>query len=294
AGHGGFVGYHFVVLLLGCFPASILALRSFFYSAQPTTSARNFRTWMKILFWVVIILFSLVQSKIVHYSSLAYFPITYLATLRIYQVITTEAKVLRYEKILLFTLGTLYGIIVTLLPIVGQHIHWLVPLLQKDPFALANLEAEVSWHIYQGIGGWLLLISTAIGCYFLQKARYLEGFRTIMIGSAWFVIVTLYSVINNIEGYSQRAAIDFYKKMPADALVIPYGYKSYAHLFYTDKTPTQAALTTDKNALLEQASQRTQPVYVVTKITRTQEFERHYPHFRQIEARNGFVFYIKE
>ena len=29
AGHGGFPGYHFVVLLLGCFPASIFALRAF-------------------------------------------------------------------------------------------------------------------------------------------------------------------------------------------------------------------------------------------------------------------------
>src|SRR5690606_18618979 len=30
AGHGGFVGYHFVVLLLGCFPASVFALQELF------------------------------------------------------------------------------------------------------------------------------------------------------------------------------------------------------------------------------------------------------------------------
>jgi 4-amino-4-deoxy-L-arabinose transferase-like glycosyltransferase len=30
AGHGGFPGYHVVVLLLGCFPASVFALRALF------------------------------------------------------------------------------------------------------------------------------------------------------------------------------------------------------------------------------------------------------------------------
>ncbi|MEO1627533.1 MAG: glycosyltransferase family 39 protein, partial [Bacteroidota bacterium] len=78
AGHKGFFGYHFVVLLIGCFPASVFALRSMY--AMPEASHRfqqNFRQWMLILFWVVLLLFSVVQSKIVHYSSLCYFPLTY-------------------------------------------------------------------------------------------------------------------------------------------------------------------------------------------------------------------------
>ena len=47
---------------------------------------REFRRWMLILFWVVLILFSVVQSKIVHYSSLCYFPLTYLAALTLMQL----------------------------------------------------------------------------------------------------------------------------------------------------------------------------------------------------------------
>ena len=34
---------------------------------------------MRILFWVVLVLFTIVTTKIVHYSSLAYFPLSYLA-----------------------------------------------------------------------------------------------------------------------------------------------------------------------------------------------------------------------
>ena len=38
---------------------------------------------MRILFWVVLILFTIVSTKIVHYSSLAYFPLSYLASVEI-------------------------------------------------------------------------------------------------------------------------------------------------------------------------------------------------------------------
>ena len=34
---------------------------------------------MMVSFWVVLILFSIVRTKIIHYSSFCYFPLTYLA-----------------------------------------------------------------------------------------------------------------------------------------------------------------------------------------------------------------------
>ena len=48
---------------------------------------QDFRIWMIILFWVVVVLFSIVQSKIVHYSSLAYFPLNFLSALVISNIL---------------------------------------------------------------------------------------------------------------------------------------------------------------------------------------------------------------
>ncbi|MDW8157979.1 MAG: glycosyltransferase family 39 protein, partial [Bacteroidia bacterium] len=79
AGHGGFWGYHFVVILVGCFPSSVWALRELLASTSGSRVDRNFQQWMVILLGVVLVLFSIVQSKIIHYSSLAYFPVTFLA-----------------------------------------------------------------------------------------------------------------------------------------------------------------------------------------------------------------------
>ena len=77
----GYPAYHFVVLLLGCFPASLFALRNLVSRSEEKGVQRDMRLWMIILLCVVLVLFSLVRSKIVHYSSLAYFPLTYLAAL---------------------------------------------------------------------------------------------------------------------------------------------------------------------------------------------------------------------
>src|SRR5690606_20755485 len=87
AGHGGFFGYHFAVLLVGCFPASVFALRELVRPTRTGDAGQDdHRRWMVILFWVVLVLFSLVKTKIVHYSSLCYFPLTSLAALRLERV----------------------------------------------------------------------------------------------------------------------------------------------------------------------------------------------------------------
>ncbi len=58
AGHGGPFIYHFIVLLIGCFPASIFLLKSFKKNQKDSNEIQLFNKWMKILFWVVLILFS--------------------------------------------------------------------------------------------------------------------------------------------------------------------------------------------------------------------------------------------
>ncbi|MCD4709222.1 MAG: glycosyltransferase family 39 protein [Bacteroidales bacterium] len=77
--HDGFFGYHLVVLLVGVFPASVIAMKSITKKAEDTELQRLFRQWMYILLLVVLIVFSIVNTKLLHYSSLAYFPLTFLA-----------------------------------------------------------------------------------------------------------------------------------------------------------------------------------------------------------------------
>src|SRR5690606_33444489 len=79
AGHEQPFYYHTLVLLVGCFPASFLALAAIKRNEFYTYRENLFRTVTGVLFLVVLILFSIVKTKIVHYSSLCWLPLTFLS-----------------------------------------------------------------------------------------------------------------------------------------------------------------------------------------------------------------------
>ncbi len=289
AGHKGFFGYHIVVLLIGCFPASIFLIRSFLklpdYKFQ---YQKDFARWMKMLFWVVLILFSIVQSKIVHYSSLCYFPLTYLATLVVYLNLNEKITFDRWMKLGLLSIGSLFVIATVILPFIGMNSEMLLPLF-KDPFAQGNLEAGVNWTGWEVIPGIVLCWVLYSSIFFMRKAKRI---LSLFIGTAIFINLSLFFIVGNIEHYSQRAAIEFFKsKIEEDCYVKPQGYKTYAHLWYGKRKNNLPRESRDLNWLM--SDQADKPVYVVTKVHKLKQLEK-YPQLKEIERKNGFVFLKKE
>ncbi|MFN3940330.1 MAG: ArnT family glycosyltransferase, partial [Chitinophagales bacterium] len=93
AGHSGFPGYHFVVVFFGCFPASLFLFKGLFRQPHMYAYQKDFKKWMLIMLWTVLLLFSLVNTKIIHYSSMTYFPLTYIAALVLYQLHTKQSVI---------------------------------------------------------------------------------------------------------------------------------------------------------------------------------------------------------
>jgi 4-amino-4-deoxy-L-arabinose transferase-like glycosyltransferase len=120
AGHAGFFMYHFVILLIGVFPASLIALLSFRDHFDGPGLRKDFFLWMMILFWTVIILFSIVNTKIIHYSSLCYFPLTFLAALTIRKYENSEIRIPYWLKFLIGVFATLYGLVVAFIPMLDR------------------------------------------------------------------------------------------------------------------------------------------------------------------------------
>jgi 4-amino-4-deoxy-L-arabinose transferase-like glycosyltransferase len=122
AGHGGFLFYHFVVLFIGVFPASIYA---FLYFKRFPKDERlvffEFKTWMVILLWTVLILFTIVKTKIIHYSSLAYFPLTFIAAFYIYKLLEQKESLPKWIKTMLLSLGFVWSLIVVALQFVAMN-----------------------------------------------------------------------------------------------------------------------------------------------------------------------------
>lgn len=292
AGHGGFPGYHFVVLLVGCFPASIFALRAFFRLPDETHEhRRDFRRWMKYLFWVVLILFSIVKSKIVHYSSMCYFPLTFLAALVLDKILRGEITFARWMKILLAVVGGLFVLATVALPFLGMNADLLKPLF-KDPFAQANLDADVQWSGLEILPGVFLLSVLVLALRWFGKGQGEKAGRILFGGTAVFVLLTLIFFIKRIEGYSQRAAIEFFEsKAGEDVYFTTHGYKSYAQYFYARTMPQSNPNASDRNWLIEGPVDK--DVYIVTK-----NYHAGYllskPDMEQIGAKNGFVFFKRK
>lgn len=288
AGHGGFIGYHFVVLLLGCFPASVFALQELL---KPTRNGdahgNDHRRWMVILFWVVLILFSLVKTKIVHYSSLCYFPLTYLAAIQLERVWRSRES-FGWSRFLLGGLGSVIALLFIVVPFLGMNIEQLEPLFAQDPFAQANLEADVRWTGLEALAGALLMAALLSGHVLHGKGRFRAAVLVVFGGGALFITTALFFFINRIEGYSQRAAVEFFESKAGERCwLLTKNYKSYVPEFYgriTEAHPPQEVMT---HGPIDR------PVYLSCKITSVAEVEA-LGTFTELYRKNGFVFWVRE
>jgi len=292
AGHAGFPGYHFAVLLVGCFPASIFAIRAFFrLPGEDKPFEKDFRLWMKFLFWVVLILFTIVQSKIVHYSSMCYFPLTYLAALSVEKLLDGEIRLNGWMQFGLWSVGGLFILATLAMPFIGMNAEVLKPLFD-DPFAQGNLESQVRWTGLEAIPGLFLL---GLLIYFMaafRRGQRERSFFALYGGTAVFVMLTLIFFVKRIEGYSQRAAVDFFaERAGEDCYLAAHGYKTYAHLFYGQpQGPGQACFkdTACMDKLFYEPLDK--PAYIVTKVHKAGPLEE-METLEEIGRKNGFVFF---
>jgi len=290
AGHGGFFGYHFVVLLIGVFPASIFAIRSMGANNEENERQRDFKQWMVILFWVVLILFSIVSTKIIHYSSLCYFPLTFFATLTVNKMLEGSMKLSIWMKVVLSFLTFIWGIIFVALPFVEKYKQVIFDSdLIHDEFAVGNLNAQVNWPIIISFIGVFYILTMIYFLWFNEKIRV--SLLGIFASSLIFIELVIILVVPRIEKYTQNAAIEFYKdRIGEDCYVNTYDFKSYAQYFYTKMPDHPNEKVKDGAWLLSGNADKT--VYIVCKNFDQEEFEEKYPHFEHMETKNGFAFYV--
>ncbi|HET6225541.1 MAG TPA: glycosyltransferase family 39 protein [Bacteroidia bacterium] len=291
AGHGGPFLYHWIVLLVGCFPMSVFALNAFKRNVHDTPYQRYFKVWMIILLLVVLILFSIVKTKIVHYSSLCYFPLSFLAAYAVYRLMTGEMKWKNSNSILLLLLSALLGIAMAALPFVDRCKQRIIDSgIIKDAFAVENLKAHVYWTGYEWIIGAILIIGTIALLVLVSLKKLKTGLVVLFVSSLIAVNTATFVIAPRIEQYSQNAAIEFYTYLQGKyCYVETIGFKSYAHLFYSHKLPQANPNSTNHDWLLTGAIDK--PAYFVSKSTSVDEIKHKYPDLMELYRKNGFVFW---
>lgn len=293
AGHGGFPLYHVVVLVLGVFPVSIFALKGFRRSYYDDNRQKRFKRWMIILFLVVLVVFSLVRTKIVHYSSLCYFPLTFLGAYVIYKIIHERIRNYRWLNIIYSVLGIMTGIAFFFLPILANRIDSIINLgFFSDPFSQANIRSEVYWSGFEGIIG-LLLIAGVVFSLVLMKHNTKYAYITMLLNITLFINLALFFTAGKIEGYSQNALIEFCKeRAEEDCYVLPLGMKSYAYLYYADKPVPLHDNTSDQDWLC--SGDIDKPAYFILRSKNLEEYRDFYPELELLYEKSGFAFCRRE
>lgn len=197
AGHSGGWYYHIVVLLIGCFPASIFAIKKLFSFKELS----GFGRFMMIAFWVNLIVFSVVKTKIIHYSSFCYFPLSFLATEYILQSGTSGEKPSRLIKVLLkFTLTVLVSalLIIPFLFFLKESV-WPELFGLLTPEISKKFSQQVGWSLFDLLPGLLLAALGEYGVISYSKGDKLRGVFSIGLGIMITVLITAFTILPKIE-----------------------------------------------------------------------------------------------
>ena len=120
----------------------------------------------------------------------------------------------------------------------------------------------------------------------------MRGCISLFLATAVFLNLILILFINKIEGYSQNAAIEFYKsKTQEDCYIQTFDFKSYAHLFYAEKQIPTNPKHSDSDWLMRGNVDK--PTYWVAKYGSKNELDT-VSTLDYLYDKNGFVFYKRK
>lgn len=229
ASHGQPFYYHPVVLLLGCFPLFILSFSPLF--TKNAHSDMTLMRWMKVLFWVVLILFSLVTTKIVHYSSMCYLPLAMLTA----QWVVSGNNLKMYQKIVLTIVGFIWSMLWLALAYIGNSLSFKRDVIDMidDVFVKAQLSSDVIWHPAH----YLLAVFSFVLLLFLVVRYSKVNLMSFLLFNTMFISFALMQIVPRIESYIQKDWVDHlstYQKK--EMFHFTSGFKSYAHYFYTHQS----------------------------------------------------------
>jgi hypothetical protein len=293
AGHGEPWYYHLVVVLIGCFPASLMALGGMRPSQSESPQRTLFHWWMLVLLFVVLIVFSAVRTKIVHYSSLAYYPVTFFAAVFLHRAWKEHTRPHLLPTLAAVAMGLLWGTAMTAFPLLMKHKDLWIDRV-KDAFARANIAAPVQWGMVDTVPGLILLGTAIVAAILVIRRRRLPAMLTLFGGTMLAMWLFLPIVVPKLHEHVQGSMLKFFRTQgPRDVYVRAIGFRSYAQYFYgaqrIDQSPRHMGIAPEDFEKWLLTGPIDKPAYFVCKINDA-------PTYRRILGagygeENGYVFF---
>jgi hypothetical protein len=150
----------------------------------------------------------------------------------------------------------------------------------------------ISWKKYLYFFGPVYVVRILTSCRFFLKQQQEKGITLLFCSTVVIIFFSMVFFVPQIEKYSQEPVIEFYESLQnEDVYVEVSGFKSYAHLFYTYKLPSENNNAYNKNWLLNGETDK--PVYIVTKINKAEKFLKEHPQFQKLHQTGGYIVFVK-
>ncbi|PJZ26075.1 glycosyl transferase [Leptospira hartskeerlii] len=230
--HTGPWFYHFIVMFIGFFPWTILLLPSaknwrMFTDPKISRISRYFLVWLG----VVLLIFSIVQTKLPHYSSSIYIPLSFFAS----YLILEKPEILKSNSFsfCFLGIGIVVGLIFLLLPQISEY---------SGSTMSVGKELLPSFNFWYSSSGLVLLLGILIGFVGLQLfRREKEEGRALFLVSTWtsmliFVGVLSSTITPKIISFLQDGNLRLYDKAEKSGnQIVYYKYLSFYPMFYREK-----------------------------------------------------------
>jgi 4-amino-4-deoxy-L-arabinose transferase-like glycosyltransferase len=234
--------YHLIVLLILCFPAIALAIPYLGQRGEEDFELESWHTVMRIMFWLVLIIFSIVTTKIIHYSSLCWFPLTYFAAYHTYRIHTNRGENLIIQKSLLLLIGLIWTALLLILPLAILNPEKLTSLAKLlDDFSIQQLLSPHPLHWLEkmalfvpGLISILIFMPLSVKNFFtpqLHPGKLILAFGGVGLSVYYFLL----PVISHIT--QDELIHTIHKEIQKNKLVETHGFKSFALYFHGEMQP---------------------------------------------------------
>jgi len=292
AKHGGTILFHPIALLLGCFPASVFMWSAFQKSTEEKTEFQHvFFKMMLSCGIIVLTVFTLVQTKIIHYSSMDYYPMTFFSAFGLSLLIDKQARLNKIQISLLVLIGSIWGIALTITPYLGVNIEKIKPYI-KDANFLEQLKTPIDWHTWTSLLGILFLALYFYGIFIASRHRLMKGI--IFLSIAFVLLIETISIyyLPKIENLVQGSMVEFCKGLQGKDVNTQTLYlKSYNQYFYSNRLPF-----VNKEDSLKHLYYLYHPIekdcyFILRTIDRLKLDSAMGPNMGTLYSKNGFTFY---
>jgi len=283
---------------------------------QPSSADATFHTglesWMQATLWVVLVLFSLVSTKIIHYSSMAWVPLSALAWVGFQKsylyksrlkpgfwtpgqnncfgqqkkqahVCVNQKRPPVWHILPLAAMGMLVGLVWLFIAFIGRHSKQSSAYVREGSFEWGMLfQSQVNWPMYTYFPGILWITVCLVVSVLLARRKFTHSLLSMAVGipaTLWLIqIMLLPRVEHMVQGPLRQWCAEYADQ---NQTVVAWGYRSYAPFWYNRWTPDRRRVGENTKD-----SQNT-PIYYVLRIDRLSDPEVQ-KRFETAEQRGGF------